>query len=451
MFVRPENWSKLTHEERRQARLASWMSTEGREFSGPEAKATYQRHTQRLADVIALKEPDQVPIVPFIGGYYGVWGGLSPYEVMYDYGKFAETYRKFAGEFGLEYNMFSGAFNPGRVFDALDYRAYLWPSHGVAKDRNYQVVEEEFMLADEYDDLIADPEAFYLRRYMPRVFKSLAGLGILPPIWATMEMPMAPAFLVPLGLPDGQKALQALMDAGKEALAWAMAVESAEGWALTQYGLPRLPGGFTKAPFDWLGDTLRGTAGIMFDMFRQPQKLLAALDRLVPIAIKLGLETATAQNNPFVFIPLHKGADDFMSDKNFRKFYWPSHQKVTQGLIDEGMIPWQFVEGIYNNRLDVMADSGFAKGTCYWNFDQIDMVQAKKKMGSWSAIGGNVSGAVLYAGTPEQVADECKKLIDECAPGGGYAMATALVLDHTTPANLKAMFETTKSYGKYKK
>jgi len=450
MFVRPDNWSKLTAAERRQARLAGWMSTEGREFSSPEAKETYTRHAQRVADIIALKKPDQVPILPFIGGYFGAYGGLTPYEVMYEYDKFVAVYRKFVVDFGCEYSIFSGAFNPGRVFDILGYKAYMWPGHGVAKDRNFQVVEEEFMRADEYDELIADPEAFYLRRYMPRVFSSLAGLQILPPIWATMEMPMAGAFFVPLGLPEGQKALQALMDAGKEAFQWVLALEQAEGGALKELGLPRLPGGFTKAPFDWLGDTLRGTAGIMFDMFRQPQKLLAALDRLVPIAIRLGVETATAQNNPFVFIPLHKGADDFMSDKNFRKFYWPSHRAVTQGLIDEGMVPWQFVEGQYNERLDVIAESGFPAGSTYWNFDQTDIVQAKKKIGKWGAIGGNVSGAVLYAGTPEQVSDQCKKMIDDCGADGGFAMATALVLDHTTPANLKAMFETTKSYGKYR-
>jgi hypothetical protein len=451
MFVRPDNWSKLTPAERRQARFASWMSTEGREFSSPAAKETYKSHTQRVADIIALKEPDQVPILPFIGGYTGAWGGLTPYEVMYDYDKFVANYHKFVAEFELEYNMFSGSFNPGRIFDILDYKAYLWPGHGVPKERNFQVVEEEFMRADEYDELIADPEAFYLRRYMPRVYKSLFGLSFLPPVWATMEMPLAPAFLVPLGLPEGQKALQALLDAGKEALMWATALEQAEGGALKDQGLPRLPGGMTKAPFDWLGDTLRGTAGIMFDMFRQPQKLITALDRLVPIAIRLGVETASAVDNPFVFIPLHKGADDFMSDKNFRKFYWPSHRLVTQGLIDEGLVPFQFVEGIYNSRLDIIADSGFPAGSCYWNFDQIDMAEAKKKIGSWSAIGGNVSGAVLYAGTPQQVEDEVKRLIDTCGAGGGYAMATALVLDHTTPANLKAMVNTTKSYGKYKK
>ena len=43
--------------------------------------------------------------------------------------------------------------------------------------------------------------------------------------------------------------------------------------------------GFTKAPFDTLGDTLRGTRGLMVDMYRCPDKVLKAMDVLTPIMI----------------------------------------------------------------------------------------------------------------------------------------------------------------------
>ena len=47
-------------------------------------------------------------------------------------------------------------------------------------------------------------------------------------------------------------------------------------------GKPFFTGGFSKAPYDIIGDTLRGTRGIMLDKFRQPEKLLEAMERLVP-------------------------------------------------------------------------------------------------------------------------------------------------------------------------
>jgi len=42
-------------------------------------------------------------------------------------------------------------------------------------------------------------------------------------------------------------------------------------------GFPVAGSAFAKAPFDVLGDTLRGTTGIMKDMFRCPDKLLKAM------------------------------------------------------------------------------------------------------------------------------------------------------------------------------
>lgn len=450
MFVRPDNWSTLTPEQRREARYASWLSTEGRNFNNPEAEQVYRRHTKRVVDVMNLEVPDAVPILPFIGGYVEKYTGISPYDAMYDYEKYKQASRKFSLDFGLDYTVFSGSFNPGKLFDALDMKTYSWPGRGNhPRDRGFQVLEAEFMKGDEYDALIADPEAFYTRIYMPRAFGALTGLGMLSTAWATVEMPSAPIFLIPFGLPEGQKALKALLDAGQEALNWLMALEDLEGGILRERGLPRLPGGFTKAPFDMIGDTVRGTQGILTDMYRQPGKLLEALDRMVPISLQLGEGSATNTDNPFVFIPLHKGADDFMSDKNFRKFYWPSHLKVIMGLINEGLVPYHFVEGHYDNRLDVLADSGIPPRSSFWNFDMSDMVQAKKKIGGWGAIGGNVQGSTLYACTPQQVADSVKKLIDECGYNGGYALGTALVLDHTTPENLHAMIDTAKEYGRY--
>ena len=450
MFIRPENWSTLTPEERRRARYASWMSTECRDFNNPEAEKVYRRNTRRVVNVMNLEVPDAVPILPFIGGYVDKYAGITSHDAMYDYEKYKQASRKFSLDFRLDYTIFSGSFNPGRVFDALDMKTYSWPGRpNHPRDRAFQVLEAEFMKGDEYDALIADPEAFYTRIYMPRAFGALTGLGMLSSAWATVEIPFAPIFLVPFGLPEGQMALKALLDAGQEALNWVNALEDLEGGILRERGLPRLPGGCTKAPFDMIGDTVRGTQGILTDMYRQPGKLLEALDRMVPVSLQLGEGSATTNDNPFVFIPLHKGADDFMSDKNFRKFYWPSHLKVIMGLINEGLVPYHFVEGRYHNRLDVLADSGIPPRSTFWNFDQIDMVQAKKKVGSWGAIGGNVQGSVLYACTPQQVADSVKKLIDECGYNGGYALGTALVLDHTTPENLHAMIDTAKEYGRY--
>lgn len=449
MFVKPENWNKLSPEARREARFAAWMSTAGREFTSSEAKKEYELRTRRIKDVIELKKPDRVPLTLFLGGFPMIYGGVTPYEKMYDYDKYTKAWHKFNEEFRPDYLVFSGAFNPGKVYDILGYKVYRWPGGDLGKEVDFQCVEGEYMQADEYDLFIADPEAYYMRVYMPRVFSALSGWAMLPSFFATMELPMIPAMMIPAGLPPVQASFKAFIEAGQAAMEYAQAAGKADGYLQAKFGMPALPGGFTKVPFDIIGDTLRGTRGIMLDMYRQPGKVLAAVERLVPIAVQMGVQTATGGNNPFVFIPLHKGADGFMSNADFKKFYWPNFKAVIEGLIAEGLVPWHLVEGGYNSRLEIIANDPPPAGTTYWNFDQTDMVAVKKHFGSWAAIAGNVPSSMLHAGTVEQVVNYVKYLIDNVGQDGGYAMATGAVLDHAQVENLHAMFNTCKEYGVY--
>ena len=46
--------------------------------------------------------------------------------------------------------------------------------------------------------------------------------------------------------------------------------------------------------------------------------------------------------------------------------------------------------------------------------------------------------------------DYVKRLIDTCAPGGGFVLGTGVVVDDAQAANLHAMFDTGKTYGVYK-
>ncbi len=84
--------------------------------------------------------------------------------------------------------------------------------------------------------------------------------------------------------------------------------------------------------------------------------MLEACERLVPLAVNQGVGATNVTRNPLVFIPLHKGADGFLSDADFRTFYWPSLKKVLLGLIEEGCVPVCFAEGGYNDRLEAIHD-----------------------------------------------------------------------------------------------
>ena len=224
-----------------------------------------------------------------------------------------------------------------------------------------------------------------MRAYLPRVFGALGPWTMLSPFTDILELPFLGGFMVPVGIPPVQESFQKLLAAGQAAMEWIQAALAVDGATISALGIPPLIGGFTKAPFDTLGDTLRGTRAIMLDMYRQPAKLLAALDRLVPIAIEMGVRSSTTNKNPVCFIPLHKGADGFMSNKDFKTFYWPTLKAVILGLIEQGVVPYMFVEGGYNQRLDIITDPDIPAGSTIWIFDQSDMNEVKKRFTGWPA------------------------------------------------------------------
>jgi uroporphyrinogen-III decarboxylase len=137
-----------------------------------------------------------------------------------------------------------------------------------------------------------------------------------------------------------------------------------------------------------------------------------------------------------------------MSRKQFEKFYWPSLKKYIDTLIEEGIQVSLFAEGAYNERLDYIGD--FPKGWVSWMFDHTDMASAKKMIGDRCHISGNVPASLIVTGTPKEVKEYCRRLIETCAPGGGYTLNGGCAVNETAnPDNFKVFMEAAQEYGTY--
>ena len=158
---------------------------------------------------------------------------------------------------------------------------------------------------------------------------------------------------------------------------------------------------------------------------------------------------ANMARSPVVFVPMHKGDDSFMSVKQFEKFYWPTFRKLLLGVINEGCVPMMVIDGSYNEaRLKIISE--LPRSSVVWTMEKTDMALAKKILGNSACIAGNVTAAQLYTQTPEKIKEYCRKLIETCAPGGGYILALGSGIDKCNPANLQAVVEAGKEYGVYK-
>ena len=445
---------EMSSDEKQEALFARWMSPKDPQgndlkFQSSQAEKAYKERITRIKDAIQMKKlPDRVPVF-VIPSFFPIYkAGLTPREAMYDYDKCCMAFKKLVLEFAPDAQIGAVAPGPGKVYDILDYKLYSWPGHGVPPEQSYQANESEYMRADEYDALIDDPSGFFSSIYLPRVFGKLEGFKMLPALTGILEIYGVAFNFIPFGLPPVQATYNALFEAGAEALKWAGAI-GAFNAEINGAGFPGLwAGGYSKAPFDVIGDTLRGTRGIMLDMYRQPDKLVKAMERLTPLMIQMGVGAAKMSGQPIVFMPLHKGADGFMSDEQFRKFYWPTLREVMMGLIAEGVVPNPAAEGHWDTRLEVMQD--LPKGKTIWMIDQSDISKAKKTVGRVGCMYGNVPSALLALGTPQGVKDYVKKCIDVAGKGGGYIVSNGAFFDHAKTENVKAMVDFAKEYGVYK-
>ena len=441
-------WAEMTWQEKREERFKQWLAAPGVKFASPEAEALHKARVTRFIKAIKLEEPDRVPVLLPVGSYPAYYAGSSFYKIMYDYNELRRAWIKFMDDFGdMDTFMGPGLIPSGRISEALDVKMMKWPGHGVGKDVTMQqVVEGEYMKADEYDWLLMDPTDYNLRVTLPRTTGLFEPFRKLPPLRMLFG---GASWVGILADPEIRKVFQTLMDLADEYKQHQAAVMEVNTLARAR-GYPSFFGGpMAQAPYDFFADMQRGTRGITLDLYRQPEKLLEAIDVQLKLTINTAIRNYPMTNCPLCMMPLHKGDDTFMSDKQFEKFYWPSLQKLFLAMIEEGLVPMPFAEGRYNNRLKQITDT--PKSGVVWYFDQTDMAEAKRILGKNSCIVGNVPSSIVMTGTKEQVKENCRKLIETCAPGGGYILAGGASIDTGDIANLRVMMEAAYEYGTYKK
>jgi hypothetical protein len=413
-------------------------------MSNKSPEQLYQERVKRCLDVAALRVPDRVPVFGPYQMYPYTFAGVTFKDAMNDYALAREACHKFRDYFQPDLDIGPVLAYPAPVFEMLKTNMFKWPGHGLDDNVMYQYIEGEYMTAEEYDEFIYDPSHFLMSKWLPRMFPTLKGLAGWPKVRTFMWSGWWGGF-VGMAAPEVQEALRNLAAAGEEWGRWFA--------SLGQYteeikakGTPLLYAAWDWPPFDIIGDSMRGTREILMDMRRRPDELLEALEVATRIFIEYG-SAAEGAELPYVWIYVHKGMGDFMSDEQFKTFYWPFLRKGMLVLIDKGIIPVVYCEADVESRLEHLAD--VPKGKVIYHISNTDMVKAKKVLGGIAAIAGNVPNILLLSGTPDDVRAYCKKLIDTVGKDGGFIMDAALMLDEAKPENLKAMIDFTKEYGVY--
>ncbi len=415
--------------------------------AGKSIEQLVQERNARVMAALQLQKPDRTPILLGMGYLLAELGGITKQD-LYDYPDKAQELLEAAAEF-YQPDLIMGAWHTPGPSVVLGDRMTKWPGNGLGPNGSFQFNEHEFMKAEDYDALLDDPSDWAIRVYLPRAFKELEGLALLPPLGMSLFgyyniFMNSPA----LTAPPVVSALQALNKAAQLQVEWLGQMMASAG-GLAAIGIPPfvLLSNMCEAPFDFMSDTLRGMRGIFLDMMRIPDKLLAAEEKVSRFQIEHVFNSVKATNVPFVFIPLHRGSDGFMSLKQFETFYWPQLRDMMLVFIENGITPWCYYEGVWDDRLEYLAE--LPKGKSVGSFQDSDIFKVKEVVGDTLAIMGGMPTSMLMPGSSAtQLQEYTHKLCEVVGKDGGFVMANNIMeLEGCSPELIKVWVDATKQYG----
>ena len=412
------------------------------------AEQLYAERDKRVMDAILMKIPDRVPVQVSPAYFPARYVGLTNEIAYYDYDTWLDANKKMLIDFAPDVVQ-TTPFFPGKFYEILDPKNIRWPGHGVPKDHSHQSVELEIMKDDEYDVLLNDPTDFLWRIFMPRGYGELSAFSDFPQLGGLgrgFGFNTVPVLATALARPEIAEAIAKLQEAGRELGKWQTKM-AAFNDELEKSGFPMYNRAGAGSPFDMLSDYIRGMRGSMMDLYRHPDKIHEFCERVTPGMISSGITAVKVTGNPRVFMALHRGADGFMSLKQFDEFYWSYLKRVIIGLIEGGCTPCIFFEGNYDQRIEYLFE--IPKGKALAHFDSTDMFRAREILGDHLCFRGNVPASILQAGTTDDVKSYVKELIDKVGKDGGLMISARSSLDEVNPENLHAMIDFTKEYGVY--
>lgn len=403
----------------------------------------YNERMTRVMKAVHLEEPDRVPFIPMVGMVYTYGYGIKLLDAMNGDRRTLESYRNFIRDIEPD-RLEAPGFMSYEGLEAAQPINMHWPNEN-DPDAPFQYTDHCFLETEEaWDEFNRDPGTYLLTKYLPSKYKALEGLKLLNLYGLCGPVPMG---LASAALPPVKQALLNLIDIG-EKFAKSGALRPEFEKIAEEEGMP-YKSGFAMNPFDEFGDSLRGLINSTMDLYENPERFAESVDKWGAVTIPAAVAMSKMMGAEVVSVPMHCGVDEFMSPENYDKYYWPPMKKLINAIIDAGMTPFLITEGRYDTRLERLCD--VPKGKVIWSFEKVDMKHAKEVLGDTACISGNLPTSLLLPGGKKQaVIDATKKLIDDCASGGGYIMSCSMPLDNVDIDLVRVWKETTFEYGKRK-
>ncbi len=368
---------------------------------------------ERIDAAIALQPVDRVPIIPNIDIFSPRYQGVKMAQIVRDLDLARDVMIKTFDDFGG----WDAAFFAGGMMSDIGWAMFgmssKLPGYHLGEDELWQLDEKEIMKVEDYDFIIQNGFNAYLGFVYPR-----------------LGMPAPPDQFIP-------RLIQLAEQAVKDTQTW----EAKGVCVFASIG--------AQPPFDSISFT-RSLKETMIDVYRRPEKLLAAMDAIqaeaIPQAIGAyhGLKSVTQWGNRVSFMGSTR--PPMLSPKYFDKFFWPYLKQAVNKMLEAGITPLLHFDSNWDVYLDHFLELPHAQVILQLD-STTNIFKAKQILKGHMCLMGDVPPSMLKLGTPEQVTAYCKKLIDEVGEDNGFILGSGCDTPmDAKPDNFKALIETGKNY-----
>jgi uroporphyrinogen-III decarboxylase len=371
----------------------------------------------RVNRAINLEIPDRVPIYMSLSFFAARNAKITIENFMNNKDEYFEAMDKVYKDFG--------GWDAIWATGGLDYynTAFLfamkmkYPGRDLPADDIYQLVETPVMTEEDYDTILKKGWPAFTSEIMTRI------------------------------RPDIFYGTEARARVKEARLKWASQLnKDISTWQ--QRGVVPLVGGFAGNPFANLS-LMRSIEKFIIDLYRYPDKVLAALEAICQRVIETGLVQVKASGIKRIFFADTRSCAGMLSLKFFEKFSFPFIKKIVSAFAENDIISVLHFDQDWTRNLPYFLE--LPRKKCLLQLDgHTDIFKAKEVLGDHMCILGDVPASLLALGTPQEVEEYVRRLIGVVGKDGGFILGAGCEVPiNAKEENLRAMIEAGRKYGSY--
>lgn len=373
---------------------------------------------ERIDAAIALQPVDRAPLIPLMDIFSARFQKVKLAHIVKDLDLARDVMIKTFEDLGG----WDATFASGGLVSDIGWgifgMASKLPGYELGEDELWQLDEKEIMKVEDHDFIQKNGWNAYLAYAYPRI-----------------GAPCPPDQFIP-----------GLMRLG------AQGVKDIQTWEAK--GITVFSGLGPQPPFESISFT-RSLKETVLDVFRRPDVLEATLDRIVAETVPHSIATfheikkATKWGSRVAFLGATRAP--FLSPPNFERFFWKYVKSMVNQLLEADITPMLHFDSNWDSYLERFLE--LPKARVILELDSTtDIFKAKEILKGHMCLMGDVPASLLKLGSPQEVTDYVKKLIDVVGEGGGFILSTGCDCPiDAKPENVKAMIETGKSYYPHRK